>query len=95
MENDNIVTLLDENGGEVEYEFLDFIDYEDAKYAVLLPVEEQPGEEGMVAIMRVREEDGEEYLECVEDDDLLDAVFAIFMERNADEFDFEETEDDE
>ena len=95
MENDNIVTLLDENGGEVEYEFLDFIDYEDAKYAVLLPVEEQPGEEGMVAIMRVREEDGEEYLECVEDDDLLDAVFAIFMENNADEFDFETSEDDE
>ena len=92
MEENRIITLFDDEGTEYEYEFLDCIDYEGKKYAVLLPVEEQPGEEGMVAIMEITEADGEESLEFVEDDDLLDKIFEIFMENNADEFEFDSGE---
>ena len=48
-ELDNILTLNDEDGNEVEFEFLDLIEYEGEEYVILLPVEdeeeaEEPGE---------------------------------------------------
>ena len=39
-ELDNIIILNDEDGNEVEFEFLDLIEYEGEEYVVLLPVEE-------------------------------------------------------
>ena len=39
-ELDNIVTLKDEDGNDVKFEFLDLIDYEGEEYVVLLPAEE-------------------------------------------------------
>ena len=40
-ELDNILVLNDEEGNEVEFEFLDIIEYEGEEYVVLLPVEEE------------------------------------------------------
>ena len=37
MDEDNIITLNDENGNEVEFEFLDLIPYRQNEYVVLLP----------------------------------------------------------
>ena len=39
-ELDNIVVLNDEDGNEVEFEFLDLIEYEGESYVVLLPTDE-------------------------------------------------------
>ena len=39
QELDNILVLNDEEGNEVEFEFLDLIEYEGEEYVVLLPVE--------------------------------------------------------
>lgn len=39
MDEDNIITLNDENGNEVEFEFLDLIPYRQNEYVVLLPIE--------------------------------------------------------
>ena len=51
MENENILeeevsilTLTDENGADVEFEYLDCIDYEGKEYLVLIPVEEEANE---------------------------------------------------
>ena len=38
MDEDNIITLNDENGNEVEFEFLDLIPYLENGYVVLLPI---------------------------------------------------------
>ena len=38
-ELESIVTLTDENGNEVSFEYLDLIEYQGAEYVVLLPVE--------------------------------------------------------
>ena len=38
--DDNIVVLNDEEGNEVQFEFLDLIDYEGEEYVILLPVAE-------------------------------------------------------
>ena len=40
---DNIIVLNDEDGNDVEFEFLDLIELDSEQYVVLLPVEEQYG----------------------------------------------------
>lgn len=88
---ENIVTLNDEEGNEVKFEFLDLINYEDEDYVVLLPMAGEDEEDGEVVILKV--EDSEENSEeesyvSVEDEDTLMKVFEIFKEKFKDEFDF-------
>ena len=86
-EMDGIMTLIDENGQEVEYEFVDSITYENAEYVVLLPVEEGDCEAVILAV----EADGDmENYVAIEDEDILSAVYDIFKERFADQLDFED-----
>lgn len=88
-ELDNIITLNDEDGKEVQFEFLDLIDYNSEEYVILLPVEETD-EAGEVVILKVEQtenEDEESYV-GVEDEDELNAVFAIFKDKFKDEFNF-------
>ena len=40
-ELDNIIVLNDENGDEIEFEFLDLIEYDGEEYVVLLPNDEE------------------------------------------------------
>lgn len=82
------IILNDENGEEVEFEFMDLISYEGEEYVVLLPVEDCE-EAGQVVILRMDEsgEDEESYA-SVDDDDTLMAVFNIFKDRFKDEFNF-------
>ena len=86
MELDNIITLQDENGADVSFEFLDLVEYRDETYVVLLPVGDESGE---VLILHVGQEDDEtESYTGVEDDETLSGVFAIFKERFREVFDF-------
>ena len=88
---DNIVTLNDENGNEVKFEFLDLVELDNEDYVVLLPVEENEETEGEVVILRLEdtdEETEEESYVSVEDEETLMRVFEIFKERFKDEFDF-------
>ena len=50
----NIIILNDENGNEVQFEFLDLIEYEEEQYVVLLPVlEEGEEDDGEVVIFSI------------------------------------------
>lgn len=84
------VILTDEDGNEVEFDFLDNIEYEGEHYIVMLPVAENE-DEGVV-IMKVEEGETEEddALLTVTDEVILDSVYEIFKERNKDFFDFED-----
>lgn len=86
MELDNIITLQDEDGQDVAFEFLDLVIYEDKEYVVLLPVEDDSGEV-VILLLEGEDEDGESYV-GVEDDDVLEAVYRIFKERHKEDFDF-------
>ena len=96
MENENLIpeeeasilTLTDENGNDVEFEYLDSIDYEGVEYLCLLPVGD---EENEIVILEVEpvDEENENYL-AVENEEILEAVFAIFKERYKDLLDFED-----
>ena len=96
MENENllpeeevsILTLTDENGAEINFEYLDCIEYEGTEYLVLLPEDEEDDEIVILEIEPVDEEN-ENYL-AVEDEKTLDAVFAIFKEKFKDVLTFEE-----
>ena len=76
----NFVTLIDEDGNEVEFEHIDTVEYEGVTYLAFIPAELSLEEDADV-IMQIVEEDGEEMLEAVEDDEIADAVFDIVMER--------------
>ena len=94
MENENLVpeeevsilTLTDENGADVEFEYLDCIEYEGKEYLILLPVAE---EEAEIVILEVEpvDEENENYL-AVTDDAVLEAVYEIFKERYKDVLNF-------
>lgn len=80
----SIMVLNDENGNEVEYEFLDRIEFEGEEYIVLFPIPEvDTGEIDTVTILKVIDSDdiGKESYGGVGDNDTLEAVFEIFKER--------------
>lgn len=88
-EDDGIITLEDENGETVDFEFGDMIDYKGNSYAVLIPLDEEDTD---IIIMKVETEDddtGETVLGPVEDEVLLNEIFEIFKKNHADEFNFE------
>ena len=92
-ELDNIVTLKDEDGNDVKFEFLDLIEYEGEEYVVLLPAEEGEDAEPDEVVILQLEKDSDENSEeetyvSVDDEDVLNAVFEIFKEKFKDEFNF-------
>ena len=91
-ELDNIVILNDEDGNEVKFEFLDLVELDEEEYVVLLPVSEEGEEdEGEVVILKLEDTDEdseEESYVGVEDEEILNKVFAIFKEKYKDEFNF-------
>ena len=71
LDLNNIIILSDENGEDVQFEFLDLIEYDSEEYVVLLPVVEE-GEEnddGEVVILKVEDSGNEEEESYVSVDD--------------------------
>ena len=95
MENEEILqeeefstlTLVDDNGEETVFEYLDCIEYQGKEYLVLTPMEE----EGQIVILEVEpvDEENENY-NAVEDEAVLEAVYEIFKERYQDDLTFAE-----
>ena len=85
-EESSIITMTDENGQDVDFEYLDCIEYEGKEYLVLIPAEEDSNE---IVILEVEpvDEELENYL-AVESEDTLNAVYAIFKDRYKDVLDF-------
>ena len=81
-EDESILTLTDENGEDMEFEYLDCIEYQGNEYLILMPVDEESNEIVILQIQPVDEEN-ENYL-AVEDEAVLDAVYGIFKERYKD-----------
>ena len=87
-EESNILTLTDENGEDVEFEYLDSIEYEGVEYLVLMPADEESSE---IVILQVQpiDEENENYL-SVSDENVLNAVYDIFKDRYKDVLTFED-----
>ena len=92
--NPDIINLTDDEGNEYNFEVLDAIESDDGRYLALLPVHETAEElledSGELVIVKVGEEDGEEYLYPIEDDDEYEFVADAFIERLQDMFEINE-----
>ena len=97
MENENLIpeeeesgilTLTDEKGNDTDFEYLDCIEYKGKEYLILMPVDTVETE---IVILEVEpvDEENENYL-AVEDEKLLNEVYAIFKEKYKDILTFED-----
>lgn len=86
IRKNDIITLTDDKGNEIDFEFLDMIDYSSKQYAVLIPSDEAADQ---VVIFEVEDADAEDnVLTPVNDPDLAMAVFNLFKDRNREYYDF-------
>ena len=85
------VDITDEEGNNFKLEIVGEVEYEDALYRVFLPtdIEEDDPDYGFI-ILKCTEVDGEEMLDSVDDEELLEKVYAVFMEELFNEEDEEE-----
>ena len=80
-ETGNIITLLDPDGKECEFDVLLSFDYEGKRYVALMPVEPVEGiGEDEVLLLSARTEKGETIFDPIENPVLLDEVFHEFEE---------------
>jgi len=91
-ERDDVLVLMDEEGNETEFEYLDTVEMNSKEYVVLLPVQEEesePAEE--VLILKVeQDENGEDVFSSVDDEKELNEVFEKFKEQAGEDFEFVE-----
>ena len=87
----DILTLEDDDGVEHTLEVLDAIDNGENRYMALSPVYDDPQQtledSGELVILKVVTVDGEEFLETIEDEDEMDEIADIFMERLEEDYD--------
>lgn len=88
----NVITLTDSDGSDVDFEVLDIVPYKEHEYVVMLPVDDDSDspEAVILELLEAEEDNEEDMLQGVEDEEILNAVFNLFMEKNADEFQFEQ-----
>ncbi|MGN0502164.1 MAG: DUF1292 domain-containing protein [Ruminococcus sp.] len=88
MENESaLITLTDEEGNEVEFEFLDVIEYDGDEYIVLIENDEDADE---VVILKINalDEETEEYV-SIDDEEILQTVFDMFKKKYEGDINFE------
>lgn len=88
MENEGaLITLTDDEGNEVEFEFLDVIEYDNDEYIVLIENDEDADE---VVILKINalDEETEEYV-SIDDEEILQTVFDMFKKKYEGDINFE------
>lgn len=76
IDDNDFITLTDEEGNEVDFLLLDVMEYEGADYMVLMPLSDEDGkedEEELFFLRAEKTEEGEVY-SSIEDEALLNAV---------------------
>ncbi len=95
--NPDIINLTDEDGKEYTFEVLDAIESDDGRYLAMLPIYDDPAkaleDSGELVIVKVQEEDGEEYLCPIDDDDEYEFVADAFIERLQDLYEIDEKDE--
>lgn len=94
--NPDIISVIDDDGVEHIFEELDRIETDGGRYVALLPVydeaEEILDDDGELIILKVSEENGETYLEPIEDEAEFNEIGTAFEERLSEMFEFNDEE---
>ena len=80
----DFITITDEDGNDIELEFLDALEHKGVTYMAFFPAveeAEQDDEEYGMIILKSIEENGEELLSTLDSDEELSEVYDLFMER--------------
>ncbi len=82
----NFITLTDEDGNEIELEYVDAIEVDGQTYMAFFPTvdddaDEAAAEEFGLVILKSITENGEELLSTLDSDEELDRVYDLFMEQ--------------
>lgn len=83
-DNGSFITLTDDNGEDVSFEVLDLIEYKEREFVVLLPFEDTEDEVVILEVIAGEDEETDEFI-SVEDESLLEEVFAEFLKRAEEE----------
>lgn len=86
-ENENYITLTDDNGEEVSFEVIGEVEYQERYFVVLLPFDDEDDGVVILEIMPSDDENGE-FL-SIDDEELLQAVFEKFKKDYSGEYEFE------
>ena len=81
----SVITLTDEDGNDIELEYVDALEHEGQTYMAFFPaVEDEADEEsedyGLVILKSVME-NGEELLSTLDDEAELEKIYDLFMEQ--------------
>ncbi len=87
-ENENYITLTDDDGNEVSFEILDTVEYKERVFAVLLPFDEDDDGIVILEIIESEDEDFDDFV-AVEDEALLEEVYTEFKKNYKGEYEFE------
>ena len=81
----SFITLTDEDGNDIELEYVDALEYEGQTYMAFFPAVEDEAEEesedyGLVILKSVME-NSEELLSTLDDEAELEKIYELFMEQ--------------
>lgn len=92
--NPDLINLVDDDGKEYNFEVIDAIETDEARYLALLPIYDDPkkmlDDSGELVIVKVGEENGEEFFFEIEDDDEYETIADAFVDRLENFFEIEE-----
>ena len=93
----SLVSVLDDEGNEHQFELLDAIETDDGRYVALLPIyseaEAALEDDGELVILEVVTENGEDLLMPIEDDEVFEDIASAFEERLSEYYEINEVEE--
>ena len=90
----DFITLIDEDGNEVEFELVDSVEHDDNLYTAFIEADADVTKPVELTILKVVLQDDEEMLVSLDDEEEYSAMYKIFEQR-MEEMEDEDDEDDE
>lgn len=92
-----LVSVLDEEGNEHQFELLDAIETDEGRYVALLPIyteaEAALEDDGELVILEVVNDNGDDLLVPIEDDEVFESIADAFQERLEEYYEINEVEE--
>ncbi|MBR7038419.1 MAG: DUF1292 domain-containing protein [Oscillospiraceae bacterium] len=93
-----IFTLTDEEGNESEFELMDVMELDGTIYYALIPYTDDPDamieDDTELVVLKVGEENGEEFLATIDNDEEYDRIGKIFIDRISEMLEGEDDDED-
>ena len=92
----SLVTVLDDEGNEHQFELLDAIETDEGRYVALLPIYNEAElaleDDGELVILEVVDDEGEDLLVPIDNDEVFENIAEIFQERLEEYYEINEVE---